>query len=120
MAVETLNCVGYDHSWVRVYSYAAEAAPLLPKGTILRITGYFDNTPANKNVADPRNWSGLGHRSIENMMNNLGEIVYLNDEEFRAEMAERRKVLHLTEGQTLIGCPLCGSKKMAVATAGNN
>jgi hypothetical protein len=120
MAVETLNCVGYDHSWVRVYSYAAEAAPLLPKGTILRITGYFDNTPANKNVADPRNWSGLGHRSIENMMNNLGEIVYLNDEEFRAEMAERRKVLHLTEGQTLIGCPLCGSKEMAVATAGNN
>ena len=41
ITVETLNCAGYDHSWVRVYTYEDDAAPLLPKGTILRITGYF-------------------------------------------------------------------------------
>ena len=64
---ETLSCAGYDHNWVRVYKYADDAAPLLPKGTLLHITAYFDTTPANKNVVDPRNWGGLGHRSIDNM-----------------------------------------------------
>jgi hypothetical protein len=120
MAVETLNCVGYDHSWVRVYTYDDDATPLLPKGTILRITGYFDNTPANRNVADPRNWSGLGHRSIDNMMNNLGEVVLMSDQEFKQAMAERRAKLHLSEGRTIIGCPLCGVVKPEVATAAIN
>ena len=42
--VETLNCAGYDHSWVKTYQYADEAAPLLPRGTILHVIAYFDNT----------------------------------------------------------------------------
>jgi hypothetical protein len=117
--VETLSCSGYNHSWVRIYTYADDAAPLLPKGTILRITGYFDNTPANKNVSDPRNWSGLGHRSMDNMMINIGKGISLSDEEFQQEMAQRREKLQLAEGQTLIGCPLCGYSKMPVTTAGN-
>ena len=117
MSVETLSCVGYDHSWVRIYTFANDAAPLLPKGTILRITGTFDNTPANRNVVDPRNWSGLGHRSIDNMMNSLGEVDYLTDDEFQAEMAQRRKSLGLKEGQSVIGCPLCGApSKMPART----
>ncbi|MBM4438292.1 MAG: cytochrome c, partial [Actinobacteria bacterium] len=33
--IQTLNCVGYDHSWVRGYNYADDHAPLLPKDTIL-------------------------------------------------------------------------------------
>ena len=106
--VETLSCAGYNHSWVRIYSYADDAAPLLPKGTILRITGYFDNTLANPNVSDPRNWSGLGHRSIDNMMINIGQGFYLSDEEFEQELAERREKLQLTKGETAPGCPLCG------------
>jgi hypothetical protein len=116
VAFETLSCVGYDHSWVRIYTFADEAAPLLPKGTILRITGTFDNTPSNKNVADPRNWSGLGHRSIDNMMNSLGEVQLLTDEEFEQEMAERRQKLGLKEGQSVLGCPLCGKRKRPAAT----
>ena len=58
--IQTLTCAGYDHNWVRGYSYAEDAAPLLPKGTILHIIGYMDNTPSNKNVPDPRNWQGSG------------------------------------------------------------
>ena len=44
--VQTLNCAGYDHNWVRVYKYEDDAAPLLPKGTILHLTGYFNNSPS--------------------------------------------------------------------------
>lgn len=115
---ETLMCVGYDHSWVRTYAFGKDSQPLLPRGTIVRITGYFDNTPANRNVADPRNWSGNGHRSIENMMNELGEVQLLTDQEFQDAMSERRQRLSLKSGQTVLGCPLCGvvGKIPAVAT----
>ena len=115
---QTLSCAGYNHGWVRVYSYADDAAPLLPKGTILRVTGYFDNTPANRNVVDPRNWSGLGHRSIDNMMINIGQVLVLSDEELQQEMAHRREALHLKDGQTVVGCPLCGYSRKPAGTTG--
>ena len=57
---EVLNCAGYDHNWVKVYYYDDDSAPLLPKGTLIHITAYFDNTASNRNVVDPRNWGGVG------------------------------------------------------------
>ena len=107
--VETLNCAGYDHSWVRVYNYEDRAAPLLPKGTILKLTGYFNNSPSNPNVIDPRNWSGSGQRSVDQMFINIMRGVYLTDEQFRDQLAERRQVLGLAPGTSVIGCPLCGA-----------
>ena len=106
--VQTLNCSGYDHNWVRVYTYEDDAAPLLPKGTILHLTGYFNNSQTNPNVADPRNWSGSGHRSVDNMFINLLQAIYMDDEEFAAEVARREAELRLTGGGTDIGCLLCG------------
>ena len=106
--VETLNCSGYDHNWVRVYKYEDHAAPLLPKGTILHLTGYFDNSPTNPNVADPRNWSGSGHRSVDNMFINLLQAIYMDDEEFAAEVALRERRLRV-DGSTDIGCVVCGT-----------
>ena len=110
--VETLNCAGYEHSWVKTYAYQEDAAPLLPRGTILKVTGYFDNTPGNRNVVDPRNWSGLGHRSIDNMLVLIAQGVNLNDEQFAQEVARRRAALHLAEGQTAPGCLVCASARI--------
>ena len=105
--IQTLNCVGYDHNWVRGYDYTDDSAPLLPRGTILHIIGYMDNSPSNKNVPDPRNWQGSGNRSVANMFIDLGMRVALNDEQFQEEMARRRERLHLTKNDVVIGCPLC-------------
>ena len=105
--VETLSCVGYDHNWVRGYAFADHAQPLLPKGTILHITGYMDNTEDNVNLTDTRNWQGSGNRSVANMFIDLGMRVRLNDEQFMEEMAERRELLQLTKNDHVIGCPLC-------------
>jgi len=105
--IQTLSCAGYDHNWVRGYAYADDAAPLLPKGTILHITGFMDNSPSNKNIPDPRNWQGYGNRSIANMFIDLGQGVSLTDEQFQDEMAKRREKLHLTKNDDVIGCPLC-------------
>jgi hypothetical protein len=105
--IQTLNCVGYDHNWVRGYDYTDDSAPLLPKGTILHIIGYMDNSPTNKNVPDPRNWQGSGNRSVANMFIDLGIRVALTDEQFQEEMAKRRENLDLTKNDVVIGCPLC-------------
>jgi len=105
--IQTINCVGYDHNWVRGYDYTDDSAPLLPKGTILHITGYMDNSPSNKNVPDPRNWQGSGNRSVANMFIDLGMRVALTDEQFQDEMTKRREHLHITKNDNVIGCPLC-------------
>jgi hypothetical protein len=111
---ETLSCSGYDHSWVRAYQYEDDWAPLMPRGTILRVTGYYDNTPANRNVVDPRNWSGLGHRSIDNMNILIMQGVPLTDEQFQKEVAARREKLHLKPGESAPGCPLCTYESVPV------
>ncbi len=105
--VETLSCVGYDHNWVRGYTYADDAAPLLPKGTVLHIVGYMNNTRTNPNVPDSRNWQGSGNRSVTNMFIDLGMRVTLSEEQFFDEMENRREKLNLGPNDHQIGCPLC-------------
>jgi hypothetical protein len=105
--IQTLNCVGYDHNWVRGYHYTENSAPLLPKGAIVHIIGYMDNTPANKNIPDPRNWQGSGNRSVANMFIDLGNRVALTDEQFQEEMAKRREYYKAAKKDVIIGCPLC-------------
>ena len=105
--IQTLTCAGYDHNWVRQYEYEDDAAPLLPRGTILHIIGYMDNTPNNKNIPDARNWQGSGNRSIANMFIDLGQSVPLSDDEFQQEMATRRAKLGPDRPDVVIGCPLC-------------
>ncbi len=117
--VETLACAGYDHNWVRTYQFEDHAAPLLPKGTILHVTGYMNNTDTNPNIPDPRNWQGSGNSSIQNMFIDLGLKVALTDEQFFEAMEERRQVLNLGPNDHVIGCPLCTVPLVAPIASGN-
>jgi len=107
--VETLSCVGYDHNWVRGYAFEDDHQPILPRGTVLHIIGYMDNSASNPNVPDPRNWAGSGNRSVTNMFIDLGMRVALTEEDFFREMAERVERLGVTKNDHVIGCPLCNA-----------
>ena len=107
--IQTLTCAGYDHNWVRGYDYADDVTPLLPRGTILHIIGYMDNSPSNRNVPDPRNWQGSGNRSVANMFIDLGQGVALSDEQFEQEMIKRRQS---TKQDIIPGCPLCNTVQL--------
>jgi hypothetical protein len=120
----TLNCVGYDHNWVKQYVYEDDAAPLLPKGTIVHLIGFLDTTAANKNPADPRNWAGGGRRSIANMFIDLGYSVSLTEEQFQAEMARRRQNMK-SRNDYDVGCPMCWApplpaQQQTTGAQGNN
>jgi hypothetical protein len=100
---ETLNCAGYNHNWVKTYTYQDDVAPLLPKGTMLQITAWYDNSSANKRNPEPRNWKGYGNRTIDDMHILLSTTVRLTEEEYQAEVAARaaRKAAkdHTSSGQ---------------------
>jgi hypothetical protein len=114
--IQTLSCAGYDHNWVRGYDYDDDHAPLLPRGTILHIIGYMDNSPSNKNVPDPRNWQGSGNRSVANMFIDLGMGLTLTEEQFQAEMAKRRETMKQNQQDVFIGCPLCNVRPRPTPT----
>jgi hypothetical protein len=87
---EMLNCAKYDHNWAKVYVYEDDVAPLLPKGTVLHLIGWYDNSSKNRNVVDPRNWKGHGERSIDDMFVLLTKLTWLTEEQY-AELAAERK-----------------------------
>jgi len=80
----------FNFNWHNNYVYADDVAPLLPKGTILKITSWYDNTPANKNNPDPNQWVGWGDRTVDEMGHAWVNITYMSDEDYQVEL-ERRK-----------------------------
>jgi hypothetical protein len=47
---QIISYVGnFNFNWMTNYIYDDDAAPLLPKGTIIHVTAWYDNTKANKN-----------------------------------------------------------------------
>jgi hypothetical protein len=104
--IETLNCAGYDHNWVKNYQYDPNTAPILPKGTILHAIGWFDNSAKNANNVDPRNPATYGARSVSNMFIVFNKAFFLTDEQYQEELKKRRAYLE-SSGELAIGCPGC-------------
>jgi hypothetical protein len=80
----------FQFNWHLNYVYADEAAPILPKGTVLRFTAWHDNTSGNKSNPDPTQWVGYGQRTVDEMLHAWVNVTYLSDEDYKAEI-ERRK-----------------------------
>ena len=81
----------FQFNWHVNYVYAEDAAPLLPKGTILRITAWHDNTAANKSNPDPTQWVGWGDRTVDEMAHAWVNVTYMSDEDYQAELARRKQ-----------------------------
>jgi hypothetical protein len=86
----------FNFNWHNTYVYTDTSAPLLPKGTILKITGWHDNTTANKANPDPNVWVGYGDRTVDEMAHAWVNVTYMNDDDYRAEVQKRREALGLT------------------------
>jgi hypothetical protein len=80
----------FNFNWHNSYVYADDAAPLLPKGTIIKVTAWHDNTAANKANPDPNVWVGHGDRTVDEMAHAWVNVTYLNDEDYKAELDARK------------------------------
>ncbi|HEY7447421.1 MAG TPA: cytochrome c [Vicinamibacterales bacterium] len=80
----------FTFNWHTAYVYADDAAPLLPKGTVMKITAWHDNTPANPSNPDPNVWVGYGDRTVDEMGHAWVNVTYLTDEEYLVEVEARR------------------------------
>ncbi len=90
--VEMLNHVDrFDFNWHVNYVYADDVAPVLPKGTIIKITAWHDNTASNPANPDPTQWVGWGQRSYDDMYHAHVNVTYLTDEDYQKIVDERRR-----------------------------
>jgi len=98
---EMLGCVDrFDFNWQMAYSFADDVAPLLPAGTILHQISIFDNTAKNKHNPDSTVWVGYGQRSVDEMDNTHVTAVFLSDEDFQKQVADRKAKLK-SKAQTI-------------------
>jgi len=81
----------WTNRWHTSHIYADDAAPLVPKGAVLVITGYYDNTSANPNNPDPDQWVGVGSRTADEMSHAWIAVTHLDDESYQSLVAERAK-----------------------------
>jgi len=86
---QTISYVGnFNFNWMTNYIYADDAAPVFPKGTIIHVVAWYDNTKANKNNPDPEQWVGYGDRTVDEMGHAWMNVVYLSDEEYKERVAK--------------------------------
>lgn len=88
---QVLSHVGnFNFNWHNSYVYTDEVAPLLPKGTILKITAWHDNTSANRANPDPNVWVGHGDRTVDEMNHAWVNVTYMSDEDYKLELEKRK------------------------------
>jgi mono/diheme cytochrome c family protein len=79
----------FNFNWMTNYIYDDDAAPVFPKGTVIHVSAWYDNTRANPFNPDPDQWVGYGDRTVDEMAHAWMNVVYLTDEEYKALLAER-------------------------------
>ena len=79
----------WTNSWHTSHIYDDDVAPLVPTGAVLVITGYYDNTAANRQNPDPDQWVGPGSRTADEMSHAWIAVTHLDDEGYKHLVAER-------------------------------
>lgn len=89
--VETLSCVShYQFAWHLVYLYGEEEQPLLPAGTVLHLTSWYDNSTNNKFNPDADNTITYGQRTVDEMGGAWISYYNLTEEEYKQQVAARK------------------------------
>ena len=80
----------FDFRWMTNYIFAEDAAPAFPKGTVIHVSAWYDNTKGNKLNPDPDQWVGYGDRTVDEMAHAWMNVVYISDQEYQDWVAQHR------------------------------
>jgi hypothetical protein len=88
---QTISYVAnFNFNWMTNYIYADDAVPVLPKGTVIHVTAWYDNTNGNPNNPDADQWVGFGDRTVDEMGHAWMNVTYISDEEYAAWAAQHK------------------------------
>ncbi len=89
---QTLSYVDhFNFQWMTNYIYADDAAPVLPKGTIIHVVAWHDNTSNNPSNPDPNQWVGWGDRTVDEMAHAWVNVTYISDQDYQDWLAKHKK-----------------------------
>jgi len=88
----------FNFNWMNNYIYADDSAPVLPKGTIIHVTAWHDNTEANHDNPDHDQWVGYGDRTVDEMAHAWVNVTNISEEDY-AEWASKHKTPRGMAGQ---------------------
>jgi len=74
----------FNFNWMTNYIYADDAAPAFPKGTVIHVTAWYEYAEQQDQ------WVGYGDRTVDEMAHAWINVVYLNDDEYKALTEERK------------------------------
>lgn len=84
-SVETISyCNNFNFNWMNNYIFAEDAAPVFPKGTIIHVTAWHDNTTAKASNPDPNQWVGWGDRTVDEMAHAWVNVTYISEDDYKA------------------------------------
>src|SRR5712692_7695164 len=78
----------FDVNWMTNYIYADDAAPVLPKGTMIHVVAWHDNTAAHKGNPDPTQWVGRGDRTVDEMAHAWVNVTYITEDDYKEWLAK--------------------------------
>ena len=81
----------FNFNWMTNYIFADDAAPVFPKGTVIHVSAWYDNTRANPYNPDPDQWVGYGDRTVDEMAHAWMNVVYISDAEYQQWVADHKK-----------------------------
>ena len=82
----------FNFNWMNNYIYDEDSAPVLPKGTLIHVTAWHDNTRANPNNPDPDQWVGFGDRTVDEMAHAWVNVTYISEADYNEWAAKHRSV----------------------------
>lgn len=80
----------WNPGWHHSHIYEDHVAPLIPRGAVVIITAYYDNTAANPFNPDPDQWVGIGDRAADEMSHAWLGVTHLDDAGFERLLGDRR------------------------------
>ena len=96
-SVELLTMVSdFDARWHHSYIYEDDVAPLLPTGTVIVMTGWYENSQDNP-LTDAEVWYARGSRTVDEMSHAWIAVTHLTEEGFERLEAEREEARVVSE-----------------------
>ena len=80
----------FDARWHHSYIFGDDSSPLLPAGTVIVMTGWYENTADNP-LTDPEAWYARGSRTIDEMSHAWIAVTHLTEDGFEKIKAEREE-----------------------------